>query len=62
MDVATTAATMMQSGAKSEIGIAALKMALKSEQSAAALLSKAVESAASAPPPPGMGRQVDMTV
>lgn len=62
MDVATTAATMLQSGAKSDIGIAALKMALKSDQSAAALLSKAVESAASAPPPAGMGRHVDMTV
>lgn len=62
MDVATTAATMLQSGAKSDIGIAALKMALKSDQSAAALLSKAVESAVSTPPPAGMGRHVDLTV
>lgn len=62
MDVASAVTTMLQSNAKGDVGIAALKLALKSDQSAAELLSKAVQSAASAPPPPGMGRQVDMTV
>lgn len=62
MDVAATASTMLQASAKSDIGMAALKMALKSDQSAADLVSKAVESAASARPPAGMGSYVDLTV
>jgi Putative motility protein len=62
MDLAATAATMLQANAKSGIGTAVMKMALKSDQSAAALLNQAVESTASAPPPAGMGSKVDMTV
>ncbi|MBS1182677.1 MAG: hypothetical protein H6Q99_2557 [Proteobacteria bacterium] len=62
MDVAATVTTMLQANAGSDIGMAVMKMALKSDQSAADLLSKAVESAASAPPPAGMGNYVDMTV
>jgi hypothetical protein len=62
MDVAATAATMLQANTRSDIGMAVLKMTLKSDQSAADLLSKAVESAASAPPPAGMGSYVDLTV
>jgi hypothetical protein len=62
MDVAATATTMLQANTRSDIGTAVLKMALKSDQSAADLVSKAVESAASAQPPAGMGNHVDMTV
>lgn len=62
MDVAATVTTMLQANTGSKISNAALKMALKSDQSAADLLSKAVESAASAQPPAGMGSYVDMTV
>ena len=62
MDVAATVTTMMQANTASDIGTAVLKMALKSDQSAADLLSKAVESATSAPPPAGMGNLVDLTV
>ena len=62
MDVAATATTMLQANTSNDVGMAALKMALKSDQSAVALLSKAVESAASAPPPAGMGNHVDLTV
>ena len=62
MDVAATAATMLQANTKSDIGMAVLKMTLKSDQSAADLLSKAVESAAPARPPAGMGSYVDVTV
>lgn len=62
MDIAATATTMLQTSAKSDIGMAALKMALKSDQSAADLLSKAAASAASATPPAGMGNHVDLTV
>ncbi len=62
MDIAATASTMLQASTKSDLGMAVMKMALKSDQSAADLLSKAAESAASAPPPAGMGNLVDMTV
>ena len=62
MDVAAAVTTMQQANIGSKIGTAVLKMALKSDQSAADLLSKAVESAASAPPPAGMGNYVDLTV
>lgn len=62
MDVAATVTTMMQANTRSDIGTAVLKMALKSDQAAAGLLSKAVESATSAPPPAGMGNLVDLTV
>ena len=62
MDLAATATTMLQANAKSDIGTAVMKMALKSDQSAADLLSKAVQSAGSAPPPAGMGSLVDITV
>lgn len=62
MDVAATVTSMLQANTGSKIGTAALKMALKSDQSAADLLGKAVDSAASAQPPTGMGSLVDMTV
>ncbi|WP_370678134.1 YjfB family protein [Pleomorphomonas sp. PLEO] len=62
MDVAATVATMQQGNTGNDIGTAVLKMALKSDQSAADLMSKAVEQAASAPPPAGMGSYVDLTV
>ncbi|MCM5559521.1 putative motility protein [Pleomorphomonas sp. JP5] len=62
MDIAATASTMLQASTKSDLGMAVMKMALKSDQSAADLLSQAAESAASAPPPAGMGNHVDMTV
>ena len=62
MDVSAAVATMVQTNTTNNIGMAAMKMALKSDQSAAALLNQAVESTASAPPPAGMGSQVDMTV
>ena len=62
MDVASTVATMLQANTKSDIGMAVLKMTLKSDQSAADLMSAAVESAASASPPAGMGSYVDLTV
>lgn len=63
MDVASTSAAMLQANTKGDIGTAALKMALKSDQAAAELVSQAVEAgAASSPPPAGMGRVVDMTV
>jgi len=59
MDVAATVSTMLQANTRNDIGTAVLKMTLKSDQSAADLLSKAVESAASAQPPAGMGSYVD---
>ncbi|WP_026792363.1 putative motility protein [Pleomorphomonas oryzae] len=62
MDLAATVTTMLQANTKSDIGTAVMKMALKSDQSAADLMSQAVQSAASAPPPAGMGSLVDMTV
>ncbi|MBS1166082.1 MAG: hypothetical protein H6R00_2107 [Proteobacteria bacterium] len=62
MDVAATVSTMLQANTRNDIGTAVLKMTLKSDQSAADLLSKAVESAASAQPPAGMGSYVDLTV
>lgn len=62
MDLAATVTTMLQANTRSDIGTAVMKMALKSDQSAAALLSQAMESTTSAPPPAGMGSQVDMTV
>ncbi len=62
MDLAATVTTMLQANTQGSIGTAAMKMALKSDQSAAALLNQAVESATSAPPPAGMGSQIDMTV
>ncbi len=62
MDVAATVTSMLQTNTGSKISDAVLKMALKSDQSAADLLSKAVESAASAQPPAGMGNYVDMSV
>ncbi len=62
MDIAATATTMLQANARSDIGMAVMKMTLKSDQSAADLVSKAAESAASARPPAGMGSYVDLTV
>lgn len=62
MDIAATASSMLQSNTDTKIGTAVLKMALKSDQSAADLLSKAVESAPSSQPPAGMGNYVDLTV
>ena len=62
MDVSAAVATMVQTNATNNIGMAAMKMALKSDQSAADLLSKAVQQSTSAPPPAGMGAHVDMTV
>lgn len=62
MDLAATVTTMLQANTQGSIGAAAMKMALKSDQTAAALLNQAVESAAPAPAPAGMGNLVDMTV
>lgn len=62
MDLAATVSTMLQANTRSDIGTAVLKMTLKTDQSAANLLSQAVESTASAPPPAGMGSLVDLTV
>lgn len=62
MDVAATVTTMLQANTGNNISTAVMKMALKSDQSAADLLSKAVESAPSPQPPAGMGSVVDMTV
>lgn len=62
MDVATTVTTMLQANTRNDIGMAVMKTALKSDQSAADLMSQAVESAASAQPPAGMGSYVDLTV
>ncbi len=62
MDVAAAVTTMLQANTKSAIGTAIMKMTLKSDQSAADMLSKAVESAGSTQPPAGMGNYVDMTV
>jgi len=62
MDVAATSTAMLQANTRSDLGTAALKLALKSDQSAADLLAKAVEAAPSASPPAGMGRQLDLTV
>lgn len=62
MDVAAAVTTMLQANTNSAIGTAVMKMTLKSDQSAADMLSKAVESAATAQPPAGMGNYVDMTV
>lgn len=62
MDVSSAVATMAQTNTTNNIGMAAMKMALKSDQSAAELLSKATQQAASASPPAGMGTHVDLTV
>lgn len=62
MDIASTVTSMLQANTGNSISTAVLKMTLKSDQSAADLLSKAVDSAASASPPAGMGSLVDMTV
>jgi hypothetical protein len=62
MDVASTSTAMLQANTKGDIGTAALKLALKSDQAAADLVSQAVETAKASSPPAGMGRVVDMTV